>query len=251
MTNPVEHVRGQTTHVRRGALRHSFQYGVDFVLIEPEVEQQSPRLFSRNAANLAAVHDVDHGGGWKSGHGTPWARAVLADNGLEEKGVRLFLLTQPRCLGYVFNPVSFWLAMRGDDLVAVIAEVSTPFKDRHSYLCHSPGFTPITPDTRITKPKALHVSPFQDVKGDYEFAFALHPTRLSIRIRHDNDGKGVWATLTGTRASLTNLGLIAAVLRRPAGAMRTISLIYWQALKLKLKGAPYRSRPAPPTHEVT
>jgi hypothetical protein len=30
-----------------------------------------------------------------------------------------------------------------------------------------------------------------------------------------------------------------------------MALIHWQALILKLKGARYRTRPTPPTHEVS
>jgi DUF1365 family protein len=33
--------------------------------------------------------------------------------------------------------------------------------------------------------------------------------------------------------------------------MRVVGLIYWQALKLKLKGAAYRARPLPPSEEVS
>ena len=105
--------------------------------------------------------------------------------------------------------------------------------------------------TRFTKPKALHVSPFQDVAGGYEFTFDIRPDSIAIRILHRNGDEGVVATLTGPRAPMTSLGLLRASLRRPLGAMRTIALIHWQALRLKLKGARYRSRPVPPTTEVS
>lgn len=251
MSHSPEHIRATTTHARRGAVKNAFRYGVDYVLIEPEEGATGPALFSRNRFNLAAVHDQDHGGPMGQGKGSAWARSVLSQNGFPEEGLHLLLLTHPRFLGYVFNPVSFWLAMRGGDLVAVIAEVSTPFGDRHSYLCHTPGRGPITKDTRITKPKALHVSPYQQIAGDYIFAFDLTPERIAIRIQHHNGPEGVVATLLGKRAPLTNAGIVGAGIRRPFGALRTIALIYWQALVLKLKGAPYRTRPAPPEREVT
>jgi len=185
------------------------------------------------------------------GRGADWVREVLAANGLSFPETRLSLLTQPRFLGYGFNPVSFWLAYQGGSLVAVIAEVSTPFGDRHSYLCHLPGFAPITKESQITAPKALHVSPFQSVAGGYSFTFDIRPSRITIRILHHNGDEGVIATLAGSRKPLTSAGLIKSGVRRPFGAMRTIVLIHWQALRLKLKGARYRSRPAPPTTEVT
>lgn len=251
MTQPPEHIAGVTTHSRRGEIRHRFRYGVDYVLIDPDAPVLRPWLFSRNRFNLAAVHDCDHGGPIKAGRGAVWAREVLAAHGGTGRDVRLGLLTQPRFLGYVFNPVSFWLVTERGALIAVIAEVSTPFGDRHSYLCHQPDFAPITKETRITAPKALHVSPFQEVKGSYEFSFDIRPDRLAIRILHRNGDEGVVATLSGPRVPLSNAGLVRASLRRPLGALRTIMLIYWQALRLKLKGAKYRTRPTPPNSEVT
>ncbi len=246
-----ELVSGVTTHARRGAIRHHFRYGVDYVLIDAEGAAPGPLLFSRNRFNLAAVFDRDHGGPIQADRGAVWARRVLAEGGLGDGATRLLLLTQPRFLGYVFNPVTFWLAMEGEALVAAIAEVSTPFGDRHSYLCHRPDFAPITATSRIVTPKSLHVSPFQQVAGDYEFMFAVTADRIAIRILHRNGNEGVVATLFGRRRRLTNAGLIGAVLRRPLGALRTSLLIYWQALRLRLKGARYRRRPPPPPTEVT
>jgi uncharacterized protein len=246
-----EHIAGVTAHSRRGAIKNAFSYTVDFVLIDPEAPNTGPILFSRNRFNLFSVNDRDHGGPLKKGRGASWARAVLAEHGLEGQNSKILLLTQPSFLGYAFNPVSFWLVMEEDALVAAIAEVSTPFGDRHSYLCSSADFAPISHNTRITAPKALHVSPFQEVAGKYAFSFDIRPDRIAIRIFHQNLEEGLVATLAGPRATLTNMALIKSALRRPLGAMRTVALIYWQALRLKLKGAQYRSRPALPKTEVS
>lgn len=251
MTRGPEHIAGVTTHTRRGALSHAFRYGVDYVLIDPEADAPGPLLFSRNRFNLASVHDRDHGGPLKHGRGVDWLYDVLAQNGLSRAGLRVELLTQPRFLGYSFNPVSFWLVWCAEHLVAVVAEVSTPFGDRHSYLCHRPGFAPITGQTRIDRPKSLHVSPFQEIAGCYRFGFDIRADQIAIQIHFRNGAEGVVATLSGPRAPLTDRGLIRAFARRPLGALRTTILIHWQALRLKLKGAHYRTRPQPPNHEVT
>jgi DUF1365 family protein len=251
MSDIAEHIPGMTTHTRRGEVQHKFRYGVDYVLLDAEAPVAGPRLFSRNRFNIASIHDCDHGGPVKEGRGPVWARQVLAENGLSNTQLKLMLLTQPRFLGYGFNPVSFWLVLDEGSLIAVIAEVSTPFGDRHSYLCHQPDFAPITKDTRITAPKSLHVSPFQEVKGIYEFGFDVSTDQISIRILHRNGDEGVLATLSGPRNPMTNAGLVRASLHRPFGALRTIVLIYWQALRLKLKGAKYRTCPTPPNSEVT
>ncbi|MEP1766312.1 MAG: DUF1365 domain-containing protein [Sulfitobacter sp.] len=246
-----EHIRAVTSHKRRGVISNAFRYGVDYVLIDPESTAKTPVFFSRNGFNLNSVHDVDHGGALKEGAGVQWARDVFFEHGLHSPATKILLLTQPRFLSYGFNPVSFWLAYQGNDLVAVIAEVSTPFAQRHSYFCHLPDCAVITKDSRINKAKLLHVSPFQDVAGDYDFVFDIQPNHIDIRIIFRNGDNGVIATLQGSRATMTSFGLLKAGIRRPFGALRTMFLIHWQALRLKLKGAKYRRMPPSPNSEVS
>ena len=248
MSFAPQHIAGATTHARRGSVHNAFRYGVDYVLIDPEAP--SPvRLFSRNRFNLASVHDKNHGGAPKNGCGLPWARDVFRDAGLTP--TRVLLLTQPSFLGYVFNPVSFWLAYKGANLVAVIAEVTNTMGDRHSYLCKREGFAPIRREDRITAEKIFHVSPFQDVLGTYQFNYDITAERVSIRIAHENGEEGLIATLFGPRAPLTNGAILRAALRRPTGPLRALVLIHWQAVKLVLKGARFRRRPLPPEKEVS
>jgi DUF1365 family protein len=223
---------------------------VDFVLIDPNDPHITfPALFSRNRFNLASLYDRDHGGPLKSGAGVAWARAHFEQAGLSSP--RIDLLTQPRFLGYDFNPVSFWLAWQGSDLKGVIAEVSTPFGDRHSYLCLKDDLSPITNADQITAPKTLHVSPFQQVDGQYRFHFDITPDKISIRIFYGHGDQGVIATLFGPRAQMTNRSLLRGYLRRPLGSLRTMGLIHWQAIVLKMKGATYRRRPPPPETDLT
>ncbi len=248
MTPRPQHVAATTSHARRGGPDNAFCYGVDYVLIDP-AGQEGPRLFSRDRFNLVSVHDRDHGGPPKQGRGVGWARAVLAKRGLAEG--RILLLTQPRFLGYVFNPVSFWLLMRGDALHAVIAEVNNTYGDRHSYFCARPDHGPIGPRDRISVEKLMHVSPFQEIAGDYAFGFDITPDKIAIRIDFRNGRGGLVATLDGARKPLTNRAILRAMLRRPLGALRTSLLIHWQALRLKTKGARFRRRPTPPSEEVS
>lgn len=248
MRHKPEHIAATTMHVRRAGPGHAFRYGVDYVLIDP-ASRTGPALFSRNRFNLAAVHDRDHGGAPGDGKGASWAHEIFAARGVGDVDIRL--LTQPSFLGYVFNPVSFWLALKQDRLCAVIAEVNNTYGDRHSYFCANPDLSPIGPRDRIAVEKLMHVSPFQDVAGDYAFQFNLGPDRIAIRIDFRNGDSGLIATLTGRRAPLTNGALLTAMMRRPAGALRTIALIHWQALRLKLKGARFRARPTPPNEEVS
>ncbi|WP_417524349.1 DUF1365 domain-containing protein [Marinovum sp.] len=248
----IDHIAGHTWHGRKGAVENSFRYGVDYVLLDAEADVPGLRLFGRNRAGLTSLHDSDHGGAPKAGRGAAWVREVLARYNLALTGPVL-LLAQPRVLGHVFNPVSFWLIHDGRDrLCAVIAEVTNTFGDRHCYLCHKPDLSPLTADDRITAQKILHVSPFQPVAGQYIFRFDIRDDRIGIWIDLGTGaGGGVTATLTGPRKPLTDAAILRFCLRRPFGARRVRALIHWQALKLWWKGATYRRRPEAPGHEVS
>lgn len=248
----VEHIRGRTWHGRRGVVRHAFAYRVDYVMLDPEAPVSAPRLFSRDRANLLAVHDRDHGGAPGRGRGPVWLREVLASQGISLPGLQIALLAQPRVLGHVFNPVSFWFCRDGQGLLrAVVAEVTNTFGDRHSYLCRHDDLAPIAPRDELRAQKVFHVSPFQPIEGDYRFTFDIGANAISIRIVLDTGEGGVIATLDRTRAPLTPQGMIGACLRRPFGSRRVLALIHWQALRLWLKGARYRTRPRPPADEVS
>jgi DUF1365 family protein len=251
MNDRVDHIAGQTWHGRKGAISNAFRYSIDYVLMDAEQIARGPSLFRRNGGGICALNDADHGGAPGQGRGAAWVRDVLRDHQIPQPA-RIEILAQPRFWGHVFNPVSFWLCRDGqDDLTCVIAEVTNTYGDRHSYLCHHADHRPIRPTDRLTATKILHVSPFQPVEGGYEFRFDVTGDRVGIWIDYSRGKGGLIATLTGHRAAMTNRSILRAALRRPLGSRRVQALIHWQALKLWLKKARFRSRPTPPAREVS
>ncbi len=232
-------------------MRNAFRYSIDYVILDAEAEVEGPSLFSRNGGNLTSLQDRDHGGERDAGQGAQWMRDVMDAHQLPQPDT-IMLLAQPRVLGHVFNPVSFWLGYDANgDMTSVIAEVNNTFGDRHSYLCHHPDNRPIAPQDRLTATKIFHVSPFQPVEGGYEFRFDIRDDRIGIWIDYTRGEGGLIATLTGPRVPLTNRGILSAVVRRPFGSRRVLGLIHWQALKLWWKNATFRPRPEPPRQEVS
>lgn len=246
----IHHIAGQTYHGRRGDVKNAFRYSIDYVLLDAEKPVRGPKFFARNAGALMSLHDLDHGGAPHRGRGAVWAREVLAAHGVADP-TRIEILAQPRILGHVFNPVSFWLCYDVADCTSVIAEVSNTFGDRHSYLCRLPDGAPITKGDTIQADKIFHVSPFQPIAGGYAFRFDITADQIGIWIDYSRGKGGLIATLHGARHPLTNRSILQAVLRRPFGSRRVLALIHWQALKLWWKGATFRSRPEPPTDEIS
>lgn len=251
MSDIVEHIAGHTYHGRKGATKNAFRYSIDYVLCDAEAKVKTPYLFARNSAGLMSLQDADHGGAPRHGTGAAWVRSVLAEHHVSGV-VRIELLAQPRVLGHVFNPVSFWLCWDAQDaLIFVIAEVSNTYGDRHCYLCYHDDLRPIVPDDHIRATKIFHVSPFQPVSGDYVFRFDFTADRIGIWIDYTAGNGGLIATLTGVRKPLSNISILRAMLRRPFGARRVLALIHWQALKLWWKGETFRAHPTPPDKETS
>lgn len=247
----IDFIQGTTWHGRRGDLSNAFRYSVDYILLNIETEPSTPSLFARNKKGLFSLRDLDHGGQPGKGRGVQWVRDVLLDYDIALDGP-IQLLAQPRILGHVFNPVSFWLCYNSDgDICVIIAEVTNTFGDRHSYLCKNQDLSPIRSDQRLCADKIFHVSPFQPIEGKYEFRFDIRPEKIGIWIDLQLPHGGVMANLVGTRRNLRNRDILWSCLRRPFGSRRVLGLIHWQALKLWLKGAKYRERSEPPQQEVS
>ena len=151
----LDHIKAHTYHGRKGPVSNAFRYAIDYVLIDLAAERPLPTLFSRNRFNLMSLFDSDHGGAPKEGRGLAWARDVLKAENLPGQE-RILLLAQPRLLGHVFNPVSFWLCLDTQDrLRVVIAEVSNTFGQRHSYLVLQRGSLPHHGPRHIGRSKNL------------------------------------------------------------------------------------------------
>jgi DUF1365 family protein len=97
----------------------------------------------------------------------------------------------------------------------------------------------------------MHVSPFQTISGEYLFNYNILDDKLSIKINLNQEMSGFFANLSGSRRPLRSLSILGSLCKRPFGALRTIVLIYWQALKLKFRGETYRPRPTPPQEEIS
>lgn len=247
----LDHIKAHTYHGRKGPVSNAFRYAIDYVLIDLAADLHLPRLFSRNRLNLMSLFDSDHGGAPKDGRGLAWARGVLTARNLPGQE-RILLLAQPRVLGHVFNPVSFWLCLDAQDkLRVVIAEVSNTFGQRHSYLCYKDDLSSITAKDRLRAQKIFHVSPFQPVEGDYRFQFDITAQRIGISIEYLRAGGGLIATLVGPRQPLSNVSILGGFLRRPLGSRRVLALIHWQAVKLWLRKARFRSCPEVPQSDIS
>ena len=141
------------------------------------------------------------------------------------------LLTTPRVIGLIFNPVSFYYCFEGETLRTVLAEVTnTPWGERHTYVAGD------------DLAKELHVSPLMPMDQRYRFRAPEPRETLSVHIESSGaDGKAFDATLNLRRRPFSIRPLLRGT---PA---RTLPLIYVRALLLRLRGVPGHPHPGAAT----
>ena len=198
------------------------------------------RRLSHNRFGLAALHDRDHGP--RDGSPLrPWADALLARHGIA-RPARLMLYTFPRVFGYAFNPLSMYLGLDEDGApVAVIYEVRNTDTDMSHYVHALDG----PPPWRHESAKDFYVSPFISPDQSYAFTLGSGGDDIALRIRLDDAEGGLTmiAAENGTREPLTDRALVAACAAMPLMTVKIIAGIYWEALRLRLKGARFFRHP--------
>ena len=241
-------------HERFFPVGHRFTYGVWYLLAdldELSVLDRTIPGFAHNRAALISLHDRDHGP--RDGSPLrPWIEARLAEAGVDLEGGPVRLLCLPRVLGYAFNPISVWFCHGPDGaLRAILYEVSNTFGESHDYL------VPVEAGDdraviRTEFDKELFVSPFVDMAARYDFRTRIPDERIAVLVRELAPGGQVLvATLTGRRRHLTGRSLTWMLVRYPLVTLRVTLGIHLQAVRLWVKGAPYRRRGTPPAHPVT
>ena len=283
-------------HHRFTPKEHHFVYRIFLFAFDldelPELHRRLP-LFSYNRANLFSFRDRDflptaeplHNASSEGASGAPAplssgnhpseignlksrVLAYLAAHGIDLTGGRVVLVTLPRVLGYLFNPVSFYFCYDATGTcVASLAEVTNTFKEMKPYFlgpetltsaaCSASDLSTLNPqlstgearDSRATfalrTPKHFYVSPFSDVDTAFDFSLRAPGERLSIRI-DDYVGaeRTLTSTLAGPRRELTGLRLAWFSLKYPAITLRIIALIHWHAARLWFRRLPWFAKAA-------
>lgn len=237
---------GGVVHRRHSALAHKLRYRIAYILLDLDrmtEANRASRLFGIGRRGLLSFRAEDHGDG-ASRDLASWVRAYLVAQGISTDASRIELLTLPRMFGFVFNPISvYFIRNRRGALSHILYQVTNTFSERHFYLCDVDQDGPIIDQSCE---KRLYVSPFFDVEGAYRFKVQPPGDTVALTIRYDlaNGEKGLTASLFGSRKPVTTWRSALLLAQYPFMTLGVVAGIHWQAFKLWLKGAKYRSRSA-------
>jgi len=243
-----------------GTIRHrrftppvnAFSYSLFMALLDVDrlaETMQVSAFTSYNRWNWAAFDERDYFGD-PSRPLRERLRESARGAGLELPDGPVYLLTHLRYAGYVFNPISlFYCHDRSGTVRLVLADVRNTYGGRRSYW--------LQPEAaggsrfRAVIAKSLFVSPFMAADVDYEFLLTPPAESLvaHMNVRPPSNGTGAAgprafdATLTLRRQPWTARTVRRALLAFPLMTAKVTAAIYWQACRLRWKGAPESAPP--------
>lgn len=241
--------KGEVFHQRFSPRAHKFSYRIFFLAIDLDElpilnkvgryfksDQFAPlRFFAPDYLdNKSEVSKQD-----------VWDK-VIELGGKQQSG-RVVFIGQMRCFGLYFSPINtYYCYDQHNNLVYLLAEVSnTPWNERHYYL--------IDMGEKTECEKSFHVSPFMDLAMKYQWRIKAPKEKLTLSIENfestpaaprvgveSNAPKKLFiASIAMKRQEFTNKNLLKNLLAIPMMTAKTVLGIYWQAMKLYLKGVPY------------
>ncbi len=194
--------------------------------------------------------------------------ALLRSRGISPPGGPIRLLTHLRYAGFVFNPVSFYYCFPSDlnagEPEVIVAEVdNTPWGERHLYVLpraraeHARGASAMGPSAMGSSvvastwefDKAFHVSPFMPMAQRYRWRFEVPRERIRVEMLNlpaaepGSHERSFEAHLDLERRALTPTNCLRTLAAFPWMTGKVFAGIYWNALRLWLKGTPFFSHP--------
>ena len=235
--------QGVVWHQRHHPRLHAFQYRLFMMYVDLyEIDEAfNPfLLWGVNKANFASFQRKDHYGDNEAALSTSIRELVFMQTQQHIEGP-IRLLTQFRILGYAFNPLSLYFCFDSNakHLTHIVAEVSnTPWNEQHCYV-----LTPSEQNSAVfhtQHDKHFHVSPFMHDDMQYRWKISKPTDQLEVQIENLVDDKILFsAKMDLTRKPLNTSNLRSTLCNFPLMSFKVIAAIYWEALKLWLKGIKY------------
>lgn len=225
---------GRVRHRRFSPIAHAFEYPLFMVLLDidriPQLMQASP-LLGYNRPALLSYRERDHFGDPT----LPLRQRLAADAttaGFTLPDGPIFLLTHLAYAGYCFNPISiFYCCHPSGEIALWMTEVHSTFGEQHNYWLPGP---------RHRVPKQMHVSPFNTLDNEYQFALSPPAHHLTAHIDNHRDGEKFFdATLMLNFEPWGPAAIHKAAALFPLMTLQVIAAIHWEALKLFFQRLPY------------
>jgi len=204
-----------------------------------EIDELSNKhfFFSRNKFNLLSFYDGDHFD-LEQGNVKENVLAFLKSQGVLEEIIQIELLTQPRLLGYTFNPVSYFF-IKGKEKEYLVIEIGNTFSETKPYLVGPDCFS--NNEWNYRTKKEFYISPFTSVRNQLHFRMKKNDPYLSISIDdyRETGEIEIKTNYQGKFLPWNNKTILKLLVSHPLLPFRIITSIHWHALILYLKKIPF------------
>lgn len=246
---------GWVRHRRYAPHAHAFKYKLFLMFLDlSEVDRifAGRWLWSVGRFNLAQFRRSDYLGDPQIPLDTAVRDCVQRHLGERPTGP-IRLLAHLRYFGRCFNPVSFYYcyAEDGFTLQTVVAEITnTPWNERHAYVLPVSASATHADIYAWHFDKRFHVSPFMAMEHAYAWRFNVPDAELRVHMEvlpldapSGAAQREFDVTLVLDRKPVDGRNLAAVLLRFPFMTLWVVAAIYWQALRLWLRGNPVHDHP--------
>ena len=237
---------GIVTHSRFKPFIHHFKYDATYFWFDIN-KFCDQFFFKKNRFSLFSFYENDHG---QKNKKKVLYKSIIKNLKLSKdiKINSIKVLCLPRILGYAFNPISIFICYdKLEKPKIIIFEVNNTFNERHSYYCKV-----VEKKKDYNFRKKLYVSPFFKVEGFYKISFKLIKKKIFLSIDYNVKNKKVFnACFKGNAVKLDSKNLLIIFFKKIFQNIKITSGIYFQALKLYIKGAKYIKKPTKPNKDFT
>lgn len=240
---------GEIKHARYGPVKNAFQYNLFMMYLDlSEISEvfRDRWFWSVDRFNIAYLRRGDHFGD-QSFSIDQAVRDLILEKTRHHSLGPIRMLTHLRYFGYCFNPVTFYYCYdkTGNSLETIVVEIhNTPWGEVFCYVLDQRLEERVGKKRKYFLKKNFHVSPFIDMDISYTWLFTEPGEDLAVHMIDFQDNQKLFeAELLMKRYEISGRSLASVLISHPFMTMKVSLAIYWQALKLWKKGAPFFVHP--------
>ncbi len=218
-------------HIRKIPFSNHFNYKICSLIFDIKnlSSLKNLKILSLNKFNIFSICLKDYGN--LKGNLYSFIINKIKKNYNLKKNYTIHLLTSPRFLGYVFNPISVYFVSHKNKIEFLIYEVKNTHHEKHMY------FKKVNSKNikNHNLNKKFYVSPFLKMNLKYFFKIILKKKGMKVLINAISKKESLFTGMNIKYYNLNDKNLIIMAIKRMFYAQKIMIMIHYQAIKILFK----------------